>query len=401
MAEQQESRAVEGSDNSSRGDVFAAGQIPGVDFVSPLRTQSGEADVWLARDQTGSKIVVKIYRHGRLPGLLDSTHKCSLAHRHLIPISGSGEVNGRYYEILPFVEGPTLSEFLQDKRRLTDSEARQLVRQLAEAIHYLHGEQVLHRDIKPTNIFVTAAAPLEVALSDFGSARFTSYQTMLTGTVGTVAYAAPEAVTGLYSEASDYWSLGIVLLEALSGRQPWEGTDLRHQIYRVASGNVEIPEGLSEEWKALFRGLLEPDYTQRWRKREIDTWLQSPSNVQRPPVKTVPASRTVRRKAERQPELTRLDRGEALDIAFDAGLETLAGFFWIGLIVYGVTRNSLLALLSLVLVVVIGIANELRPRVLERRRRKERAEAQLRTLPKERRRKIRKIIRKWHQDSDQ
>jgi serine/threonine protein kinase len=60
---------------------------------------------------------------------------------------------------------------------------------------------------------------------------------MLTGSVGTVAYSSPEAVTGIQSEAADYWSLGTVLLEALTGRRPLEGLDVKQQLYRLPAEN--------------------------------------------------------------------------------------------------------------------------------------------------------------------
>src|SRR5258708_16043261 len=141
---------------------------------------------------------------------------------------------------------------------------------------------------------------------------------MLTGSMGTVAYSSPEAVTGIQSEAADYWSLGTVLLEALTGRRPLEGLDVKQQLYRVASGKIEIPEALPARWKALFAGLLRADYTDRWRKSEIERWQNSPESIaaEREPRRNQdpanPGSETRTRSAAKVDEKAPIQRGNRL-----------------------------------------------------------------------------------------
>jgi serine/threonine protein kinase len=358
---------------------------------------------------------------------MDLQKKQALRHPHLVPIIDAGQVQGRYYEISPFREGPTLDRFLAGHGVLTGSEATEVLRQLSDAIHYLHEQQILHRDIKPSNIFISNRQPLEVALADFGSARLTAYHTMLTGTIGTVAYSAPEAVTGLQSEASDYWSLAMVLLEALTGRQPFQGLDLKQQLYRVASGQVEVPEGLPEHWQILFRGLLTTDYTQRWRKKEIDAWLKSASSkasaqpavrlggsaaaddgrgsgVEKPqhlaPSETPVSPVRQRAELERLPESGELTTEELLELLVWGGLRPLFRYFWVAFVVGGMTRSSVLAALILVLLVAVGVALQFRPSEMERFKRESRVDNELRSLSRKKRRKIRRIVREWIHGAD-
>src|SRR5260370_29762794 len=257
-------------------DLHSIGQTR---LVSLISDHSAESDVWLGEQTNGERVAVKIYRYGRIPGLVEERQKCALNHPNLVPVIEAGEVQGRYFEISPFIDGGSLADFIQRRGRLAEEEVEAILSQLSDVIHYLHGRHVLHRDIKPTNIFVIGESPLQVALADFGTARLGAYQTMLTGSMGTVAYSSPEAVTGIQSEAADYWSLGTVLLEALTGRRPLEGLDVKQQLYRVASGKIEIPEALPARWKALFAGLLRADYTDRWRKSEIERWQNSPESI--------------------------------------------------------------------------------------------------------------------------
>src|ERR1700741_998545 len=282
-----EGREDVGSSSAAAGttDETASGMQLSLDigFVGDIRlskllsNHSGEADVWIGERPSGERVAVKIYRHGRLPGLMDERQKCALSHPYLLPILQAGEVQGRYFEVCPYVANGTLADLIQQHPQLGAADPKRLLEQLADAIHYLHSQNVLHRDIKPSNVFVTQTEPLQVSLADFGTARLGGYQTILTGTIGTVAYSSPEAVTGMQSEASDYWSLGMILIEALTGRQPFAGLDVKQQLYRVAGGKIEIPEALSPRWKQLLTALLTPDETLRGGKKEGEDWLKNKS----------------------------------------------------------------------------------------------------------------------------
>src|SRR5260221_11273221 len=105
----------------------------------------------------------------------------------------------------------------------------------------------------------------------------------------------------MQSEASDYWSLGMVLIEALTGRQPFAGLDVKQQLYRVAGGKGEIPEAVSPRWKQLLTGVLTVDYTVRWRKKEIDQWLNNerkPELIHTAPRPAPPRTSPTERSAE-------------------------------------------------------------------------------------------------------
>jgi serine/threonine protein kinase len=381
--------------------AFDLPEIAGIRIKTLLSNQSSESDVWLGERDDGKEVAVKIYRHGRIPGLMDDQKKRSLQHPNLLPVLQTGEVSARYFEVLPYVSGPTLAQFLQKKQILSEPEANALVRQLAQAIHYLHAEHVLHRDIKPSNVFVTKSDPLELMLADFGTARLTAQQTMLTSSCGTVAYSSPEALTGLQSEASDYWSLGIILMEALTGRQPFAGIDLKQQLYRVVSGQIEIPEGVSPRWEELLRGLLRTDYTQRWRKKEIDAWLRADVSTivapvyprrSTPPRSTPPAAKALVHlgspRLERIPEQETLTMDDFIQIFVQNFKNYFWGYFWILFIFPTITRNTPIGWDLLLAVLFLAIASRYTPTQLERYKRRKRVEWQLRGYSKQEREEI-------------
>ncbi|HXM01136.1 MAG TPA: serine/threonine-protein kinase [Chthoniobacterales bacterium] len=388
-----------------------------ISFVGDIRltkllsNHSGESDVWIGERSSGEQVAVKIYRHGRLPGLMDERQKCALSHANLLPILQAGEIQGRYFEVCPYVASGTLTDLIQHRRQLSDADAERLLEQLAGAIHYLHSQNVIHRDVKPSNVFVTQAEPLQVSLADFGTARLGGYQTMLTGTIGTVAYSSPEAVTGMQSEASDYWSLGMVLIEALTGRQPFAGLDLRQQLYRVAGGKIEIPEAISPRWKQLLTGLLTADYTLRWRKKEIDNWLKKESlpqvtqgGIASPrselPVPVGPAppthrSRSLRVRLQRAPETIQLTPTDILEVLGDNIRISVFRYFWIALIVGGTSRNEWISLVILGLIMAAQTGFQFLPFRFEDLKREIRVSRQLRQLSSQERKSLRRMIRHW------
>jgi len=383
------------------------GFVGDIRLTKLLSNHSGESDVWIGERPGGEQVAVKIYRHGRLPGLMDERQKCALSHPRLLPILQAGEIQGRYFEVSPYVAHGTLTDLIQQQNHLSEADAKRLLEQLAEAIHYLHSQNVLHRDIKPSNVFVTQTEPLQVSLADFGTARLGGYQTILTGTIGTVAYSSPEAVTGMQSEASDYWSLGMVLIEVLTGRQPFAGLDVKQQLYRVAGGKIEIPEALSPRWKQLLTGLLTSDYTLRWRKKEIDDWLKNerlpratqPASIPVPaPARPAPPaqrSRPLIVRLQRAPETIQLTLTDILEIIGDNIRISVLRYFWIVLIVGGTSRNEWISMLILGLIMAAQTGFQFLPFRLEDLKREVRVNRQLRQLSSRERRSLRRMVRDW------
>jgi hypothetical protein len=387
-------------------------------LISLIGNHSAESDVWLGERANGQRVAVKIYRYGRIPGLVEESQKCALNHPNLVPVIEAGEVRGRYFEISPFIAGGTLADFIQRRGRLPEEEVEAILNQLSDVIHYLHGRHVLHRDIKPTNIFVIRESPLQVALADFGTARLGAYQTMLTGSMGTVAYSSPEAVTGIQSEAADYWSLGTVLLEALTGRRPLEGLDVKQQLYRVASGQIEIPEALPARWKALFAGLLRADYTDRWRKSEIERWQYSPESIaaEREPgrnqVPTIHGSqarspspskadekaaiqRENRSLLVRRPETITLTVFDLAEVAFNGAYTTLARYFWLAFALNWHAHNPFGTIILFGAIAAAGAGVQFLPGRLESMKREVRVNRQLAALSHDDRRSLRRLVRRW------
>lgn len=150
-----------------------------------------------------------------------------LVHPNIVPVLDSGELDGRPYFVLPFMEGGTLRTRLARERQLPLEDVIALGITIAGALQFAHGHGLIHRDVKPENILFSDGVP---CLADFGTARAleraTSDPTTSTGIVrGTPAYMSPEQASGEheYDGRSDIYSLACVLYEAVAGIQPFVG----------------------------------------------------------------------------------------------------------------------------------------------------------------------------------
>jgi serine/threonine protein kinase len=201
----------------------------------------------------------------------------TLHHPHLLPTKATGEHLGRQFEIVPFCAGGSLEKQLAVAEKLTLADAATLLAQLTAALSYLQGQGIQHRDIKPANILLRQTNPLDTVMSDFGRSEESS-ATMLTMNRTTLLYSAPEAVNGMFSKASDWWSVGMVLLECVTGRHPLAHLPASQQHYAIAAGHIPIPETLPEQWQFLLRGLLTCDHSQRWQGEQVSWWLLQTQN---------------------------------------------------------------------------------------------------------------------------
>ena len=241
------------------------------EIIGLARDQGAESDLYLVRSPDGQKCVLKLYRSGMQPAT--AVNEMNLHHRRIVSPLLTGTWNGRPYEIAPFFERGSLAHLTHRNGPLNLSSAELILRQLVEGLAALHRAGIQHRDLKPSNILIESETPLEVVLTDFGSSALAT-MTLLTQVRTTLAYAAPETLTGMYSRASDYWSLGIVLIEILTGRNPlqWFGSS-KIASYQIVQGKVPIPDALPANWQRLLKGLLERDHYKRWDDARILGWL--------------------------------------------------------------------------------------------------------------------------------
>jgi hypothetical protein len=157
----------------------------------------------------------------------------SLSHPNIVTIYGVEEADGIPFIVMEYLQGSTLAQLLQ-LGPLSLDRATDIMAQLCEALAYAHAHQIVHRDIKPDNLFVLMDGRLKV--TDFGIARVlgTSTVTQIGTVMGTPGYMSPEQVKGERVDwRSDIFSSGVLLFEMLAGRNPFEADSPTSVMYKV------------------------------------------------------------------------------------------------------------------------------------------------------------------------
>jgi len=285
-----------------------------------LLGQGGMSDVYQAVDQeSGTAVAVKILRSGD-PALArrlaqEARALERLKHSGLIRLLDTGLAGDQAYLVMELVEGRTLAESLRGGPLGARGTAI-LGARLADTLAYVHDQGIVHRDVKPSNILLTADD--EAWLGDFGIARLHDASTLTVAgtTLGTVAYMAPEQLEDhQVGPSADIWSLGMVLLECLTGRRVYSGSPSEIVARRLA-GSVPLPVDLPVPWKLVLSGMLDHRPDQRLDGHQVAAllvtsvfrapWLPSDTSATDGPSPTDPL------------DLTALAPGAAATAVFEA-----------------------------------------------------------------------------------
>ena len=192
----------------------------------------------------------------------------NLSHPNIVTIYDVGEHEGLIYIAMEHIDGCSLEDLLLQGRRFTLREIVRLFDQIAPALDYAHGKGIVHRDFKPANILV--GRDLKVSIVDFGIARTSTSTMTQTGTLmGTPRYMSPEQIAGKKVDSrADIFSLGAILYELLTQRNPFEGDSITTVIYKIMHAdlpplsdfNQQLPPGLEQVVRRALARDLESRY---------------------------------------------------------------------------------------------------------------------------------------------
>lgn len=252
----------------------------GYAVVEKMKVSSGEADLYLCKKE-GDEYVAKVYRREEAikPRIAKKLRK--IQSPYVARTFDVGSVDGRPVEIIPYyplgsLRGRTFT-YEQLKERIVPS--------LNEGLKILHGQGIIHKDLKPSNIMDVDGAG-SVAIIDFGiSSILEDGDTVIVTQTGmTPQYTAPEALRGnLFHEGSDYYSLGMTICELYSGRTPYEGMSPEEMSRYISMQRLPLPGDMPDDLKNLIRGLTYIDISnrgdrsnpnRRWEYEEVANWLK-------------------------------------------------------------------------------------------------------------------------------
>jgi len=255
--------------------------IDGWRLVRQLSSTPKIRDRYVARHEgSGQSGVLTIYHHGAEPDPAIYEVLRRLERDHVPELLATGRWDERAYEVSEELTGGTLKDL---GIVATDVDSiRHIVFELGKALHAFSEVGLRHRDIRPATLLVRNRDPLDLVIGGFGSARLSDFDLDIVSPLEVTRYMAPEAVAGGVAAASDWWSLGMVLLEQVTQGACFEGIHERAYLIHVLANGVPLPDGLPSELELLFRGLLARDRLQRWQWPQVKAWLHG-ENVDAPP----------------------------------------------------------------------------------------------------------------------
>jgi serine/threonine protein kinase len=243
--------------------------------------RGGMAEVYRARDRLlGRSVAVKVLRSAavteeeRARFTAEARTLARLRHPGVVTILDAATRDDQPYLVMELVDGRSLAAHCRESA-MEPTRVAFIGVQLADALAHAHAAGVIHRDLKPGNVLLDADD--RVTLADFGIAMLMSDTTRHTTTgvtVGTAAYLSPEQVRGdAITPASDVYSLGLLLLEALTGRRVYRGAPVEAALARLTTPPA-IPSTVPSPWHELLPAMTALDPTERLSAAQVAASLR-------------------------------------------------------------------------------------------------------------------------------
>jgi serine/threonine-protein kinase len=184
-------------------------------------------------------------------------------HPNIVNVIEFGEDQEVPYIAMELIEGRELQDYIKAGTDFDLRQVRRIIRQVLDALGFVHEQGICHRDLKPANIILHKDGSVKIA--DFGVARVASSNlTQIGAVLGSPHYMSPEQITGLRVDTrADLYSIGVILYELLTGRKPLTGKTFQAMLYAVTSAIPEPPTHIRPELPPVFDILMEKALAKR------------------------------------------------------------------------------------------------------------------------------------------
>jgi serine/threonine-protein kinase len=281
--------------------VFRGQTLGKYRILEPLGS-GGFGTVYLAEDTwIDKRVAIKVPHRQTLDFgelLREPRLLAALNHPNIVTVITAEKQDGVFFIVMEYVPGETLETIIAERGPLDLNVALDYTCQIANAVEHAHKQSVIHRDLRPANVFVTERGLLKVG--DFGTSRFLEIAAHGTTVIGSPPYMAPEQFEGRAVFASDVYSLGVTMYQMLTGVLPYE-TPTPAELDQLRRGmlvssarlkNPAIPPAIDE---VVLRA-LRADVATRYQRAEdllSDLFAARDTLVKRAPAAASPAIATI------------------------------------------------------------------------------------------------------------
>ncbi len=224
----------------------------------------GFGEVYFALSDAGKEVALKRIQRNLEIELRGVSQCLNLKHPNLVALFDiCRDSNDESWVVMEYVPGLNLRQILDESPEgLSLSEANRWIRGIGAGVHHLHSAGLVHRDLKPGNIFDDLG---QVKVGDYGLSKFisTSHRAGHTESVGTFHYMAPEIGRGEYGREIDVYALGILLFELLTGQVPFDGESCHEIIVKHLTAIPDV-SGITEPYRSTIARCLEKDPNKRF-----------------------------------------------------------------------------------------------------------------------------------------
>ncbi|KAI3429516.1 hypothetical protein D9Q98_005605 [Chlorella vulgaris] len=223
------------------------------------------AVVWRARHvESGQEAAVKEINLSKLNAKLRQSLESEVSilkrinHDNIVKLHEVLEEANRLYLVMEFCAGGDLAHFLRHVKRVPELTAQHLMRQLAAGLRQMWAHHLVHRDLKPQNLLLSAAVPdATLKIADFGFARNLQPQGLAETLCGSPLYMAPEILHfHKYDAKADLWSIGAILYELVVGRPPFTGANQFQLLRNIERSDARVPEAIAATLSPACRHLI-------------------------------------------------------------------------------------------------------------------------------------------------
>lgn len=254
------------------------------EIVEPLSVSTGEADLYVCK-YNDKEYVAKVYRRQRAVKPEVITVLKSISSPYVASLFDTGTHNNLPFEVLPYYKNGSL----QGRQFSMEELKKTIIPCINEALKVLHQNDIIHKDLKPSNIMLSNDNK-SVAIIDFGISSVVEQgnTVLVTKTGMTPEYSAPETFRNLFLEESDYYSFGITLYELYCGYTPYKNMNAEEIAQFTAVQRIPFPKDMPQELQDLISAVTYFDITnrnskknpnRRWTYAEVDNWCKGKKQV--------------------------------------------------------------------------------------------------------------------------